>query len=182
MRTFTKSFLLFVVVCSSLLGCKKDEEVAPKNSFSYNGKDFDLSKVIMIDYGLAGPGLGYNIDLLLLPTGITVNELAGNIGTTTGKGDFLYFEIFSAVKDVLADGEYIFDPKETFKGNTFDYATAVFNADYTTNTGEQVEVTTGKLNVKKEGNVYILSFDCEISGGKKLTGFYKGPIKYYSEK
>ena len=164
------------------LGCKKDGEPDPNNSFLYDGKEFELSKGLMIDYGQVGPDLGYNLDLFLISPGITIHEVAGKLDETTGKGHFMYFEIFSSVKDILAEGDYVFDTTGTFKGNTFDYSAAVFNVDYDAKISNPIEITSGKISVKKAGSDFVLLFDFEMVGGKKLTGYYKGPIKYYNEK
>ena len=184
MYNFTKSLCVFLFVSLILWGCKDKEEevIVPKNIIAYNGTEYDLSQGLLIDYGQFSKDEGHTQVLFLYSSGITVHENAGKIDSTSGTGQLIYLEMFSPVTGLLADGEYTYDIYKTYKPSTFDYAYAVLNADYYTAEGDLYEMISGKVTVKKEKENYTISFDCIEGEGKHITGFYKGPLKYYDER
>lgn len=183
MSHFTKSFFLLVIIGFFFLGCKKDEEVVPKNSMTYDGTDFELTGGVVLNFGQLSSSQGNAQVLFLHSSGIKIHESGGKIDSTSGTGHTLYLEIFSPASTVMGDGEYNFDPYYTYQAKTFGNAYTVFNANYATSEGEFHEIMSGKVIVKKEGTDYTITFDCkEDLAGKQLTGFYKGSLKIYDEK
>lgn len=183
MSHFTKLFFLFVIVSFIFFGCKKEDEVAPKNIVTYDGTDFEISSGLILNFGQLSTSQGNAQVLFLYSSGIKIHESGGKIDSTSGNGHTVYFEIFSPASTILGDGEYTFDPYFTYKEKTFSNSYTVFNANYSTSEGEFHEIFSGKVIVKKEGNDYIITFDCkEDLAGKQLTGFYKGALKVYDEK
>lgn len=179
------SRFLLRVLCTVLVfsGCKQNEEVGPKNILTYDGKTYDLANGLLIDYGQSKKSQGHEQVLFLYSSGVKVYESLGKIDSTAGKGNILYFEIFSPVSNALGEGEYTFDNTATLMAKTFGLSYVVFNADYVTSAGEVHEIILGKVNVKKDGSLYELTFACtEGSDGKKLTGYYKGALKFYDAK
>lgn len=183
MSYFTKSFYLLFIFGFIFFGCKKDEEVVPKNSMNYDGTEFELSGGVVLNFGQLSSSQGNAQVLFLHSSGIKIHENNGKIDSTSGIGHTLYLEIFSPASTVLGDGEYNFDPYYTYQAKTFGNAYTVFNANYATAKGEFHEIMSGKVIVKKDGNDYTITFDCkEDLAGNKLTGFYKGALKIYDEK
>ncbi|MCF0058846.1 hypothetical protein [Dyadobacter sp. CY356] len=183
MLHFTKSFYLLVLVCFIFFGCKKDDEIVPKNIVTYDGTEFELSSGLILYFGQLSSSQVNAQVLFLYSSGIKIHESGGKIDSTSGIGHTVYFEIFSPTSTILGDGEYTFDPYFTYKEKTFNNSYTVFNANYSTSQGEFHEIMSGKVIVKKDGNDYTITFDCkEDLAGKQLTGFYKGALKVYDEK
>jgi hypothetical protein len=183
MVNFYKFLFMVLFAVFVFSGCGKDEEVAPKSNLTYDGKTYDLANGLLIDYGQYKKSQGHEQVLFLYSSGVTVHERSGKIDSTSGKGNILYFEIFSPVSNALGEGDYTFDDTATLLAKTFGLSYVVFNADYVTASGEVHEIIQGKVNVKKDGNIYELTFACtEGSDAKKLTGYYKGPLKFYDAK
>lgn len=183
MLNFSKFLCLQVFIVFVFSACKKDDDVTPKSILTFDGKTYDLASGLLIDYGQFKTTEGHAQVLFLYSSGIKIHEGAGKIDSTSGKGHIVYFEIFSPLSNTLGEGEYIFDDTATFLAKTFGFSYVVFNADYITSDGEVHEIIQGKVNVKKDGNNYELTFDCtEGSDGKKLTGYYNGPLKFYDAK
>lgn len=181
MLSFMKTLFTFLFATLILLGCKKDDDVAPGNSFSFNGQNFEISQAILFDRGLVGTGLGHWMELFVLSSGIKVHDASGDYDSTSGNGQFLYFEIFSPSGGALAEGSYVFDPRGTYKSNTFDFSIAIFNSNLSKAAKESSEITAGKVTVTKQGTDYRIIFDCAIADGTRISGTYKGPLKYYSQ-
>ncbi|MBW6499626.1 MAG: hypothetical protein K0B09_14650, partial [Bacteroidales bacterium] len=40
------------------------------------------------------------------------------------------------------------------------------------------DITGGTVKVSKSGSNYEITIDCNTSTGKKITGYYKGPLTY----
>ena len=180
MSNVIRSFCLFAFVGLLMTGCQKDDEkIAPRNVFTYNGIEYDLAKGILLDYGQIGKGEGHTQHLYLYSSGISIHESNGKFDSTSGKGHFIYFEIFSPTGGVLADGDYTYDINNTFKASTFDYSYAVLNSDPLTKSGDLYSVFWGDINIKKEDEKYAVTFDCLEAEGKHIAGFYKGALNYY---
>ncbi|SEI53478.1 hypothetical protein SAMN04487995_1204 [Dyadobacter koreensis] len=183
---FNFSKFAFLLLFSSFIffGCKKDEkEIIPTSTITFDGATYDLANGLLIDYGQYTKAEGHGQVLFLYSSGITIHETGGQIDSTSGKGHVVYFEIYSPVSNALGDGEYAFDDTSTFLSKTFGYSYVVLNADYITSSGEVHAIIAGKVSVKKAGTIYDITFDCvEGSDGKKLSGFYHGPLKFYDAK
>ena len=180
MLHFTKLLCVFLLVGLILSGCKKDEkEVDPANTVSYDGVSYDLAKGLLLDFGQHAKGQGYNIDVYLMSSGLTVHEKGGMPDSTSGKGELVFFEMFSPVANSLAAGTYNFDGLQSAAVSTFDFGETFINANYQTGTGEVYRIVSGKVVVEKNNEIYTLTFDCTDYLGKPIKGFYKGQLKYY---
>ena len=183
MLNSTRYFILLLFAVVLFSGCKKDDDIVPQSTITFNGAKYDLANGLLIDYGQFAKTEGNAQVLFLYSSGIKIYEAAGKIDSTSGKGHVVYFEIFSPVANMLGDGDYKFDDNGTFFAKTFGFSYVVLNADYITSGGEVHKIIEGIVSVKKAGNIYDITFDCtEGSDGKKLSGFYKGPLKLYDAK
>ncbi|WP_221390560.1 hypothetical protein [Dyadobacter sp. NIV53] len=182
MLVFTKSLCIFFLIGFLFTGCKKDEEVVPKSIITINGVDYDLSQALLIDYGPFATGQPNAQVLFLSSSGVQFHEVNGKLDSISGVGHAIYFELSGSVPNALTDGEYAFNPfGPPYKGETFLYSYAVFQADFVTFDGEFYEISAGKITVKKEDSQYAISFDCTEIEGKHITGFYKGALKFFDE-
>ncbi len=172
----TKWMLIFAISFSSLLffACDDDDNGLAKkgNHFSYDGKTYELSQGMLINFGQWW-GEGYNFDLILLSDGITLNVQALQ---ASGTGDGMYFEFFSPSASELAPGTYRFDPDDSGRPNSFYDADLFINYNMTTDTGLEVYIEGGSVEVEKSGQEYMLTFDVTTEAGKPVTGYYRGVI------
>ena len=179
MLNFTKLLCVFLLAGLVLTGCKDKEEVDPANTLSYDGTSYDLSKGILLDFGQLGTGQGHNIDLYLMSSGLTVHEKGGMPDSASGKGELVFFEMFSPVANNLGVGTYNFDALQSAAASTFDFGETLVNANYQTGTGDVYRIVSGKVVVEKANDIYTITFDCKDNLGKPIKGFYKGTLKYY---
>lgn len=171
------ALLMIVLVIAS---CKKDkdDDKASVNSFKYDGKEYKLTQGYLENYGQWW-GEAYNLDLTLLSEGFTVSQAQGGWITVTGEGHGIYFEMYSDKSNELVAGEYVFD-EDSYEAGTFEFGDFVIDYNIMNETGQIVEITGGKLTVKKSGSEYEITFDCTTETGKNITGSYKGSLDYYN--
>lgn len=177
MHKFLKSILFTFAVSSLFVSCSKDA-VEKKNFIAYDGVEYPLTQAFFEGYGQDQPNEGYNIDAYFFSEGVKASGPGNEIGTLSGSGTVIYFELFSNLKDVLEKGDYIYDANQTFLSNTFDFGLVGLNYDVTNENGTVLEITGGKVSVKTSGTSYEITFDLTESGGKKITGTYSGEVKY----
>jgi hypothetical protein len=184
MRNFTKS-VLFVLLCVvAMTSCdKKEDEIVPKTIMTYDGKDYELSKALLIDYGTFPPNEGNGQELFLSSSGVTVRESGGKIDSIYGRGHGIFFQLFGVSSNQLGEGEYTFDFSQgPFKAKSFFYSYATFDNDFVDWDADLHEMIAGTITVKKINTEYSITFDCVENSGKHITGFYKGALKVYDEK
>lgn len=167
--------LLIVGMLSS--GCKKEEET-PKNHMIYDGVEYDLSQGVLDYWGQANEG-SYNLDLVLLSSGFTLHEVGGEIDSLSGIGHGIVIELYSSSSTELVAGDYLWNSEGNGQVGTFEYADAVFNWNTQTDDGSDAIANGGQVNVSKNGDEYEIGLDLTMEGGKTLTGYFKGVLKYY---
>lgn len=180
MKKLFRSFTAVLLLSLFVSGCKKDEEETVKNYFNYNGTEFILSQGFLENYGKYEAGEGNNIDLTLLSSAFTIHEKNGEVDSVSGTGNALYFEIFTSLTDKLDIRDYVFDGTESFAAGTFDFGMVGMDFNLATETGTAFEITGGKVSVTANGPEYEITINCTASNGKTITGYYKGPLKYYN--
>ncbi len=173
---------LAVVLAMALVitaSCKKDDDDdnGQKNHLKYDGTEYNLGQGFLENYGLVDESI-YNLDLILLSSSITIYETQGEIDSASGSGAIIYFEMYTSSATVLEAGTYQYD-ESSMDAMSFDYADFALDFDVETEEGEWIEITAGTVTVSKDGNTYTITFDCTAEGGKKVTGSFKGTLKYY---
>lgn len=181
MHNFTKSLCFILLTGLAFLGCKDDKEIEPKNAIMHNGREFELSKGLLIDFGKYPTGESGQA-LFLSSDGVIIQEAAGHVDSIYGVGSAIFLELVSKTENALDEGEYTFDNGFTIKATTFFDSYVVFNGDFAVEDGEFYELKEGKMTVKKDGTNYILDIDCIERNGKHVTAHYKGPLTFYDEK
>lgn len=165
---------LLIFSLLGMTGCSKDKEEG--NYFLYGGVEYPLNQSVMQYYGQLTEGAGYNFDVSLFSTGITFDEVEADLD---GTGQAIYFEMFSSSATGLVNGDYLFDMLASENALTFDKGNFGTNLDFNTQTGEVINIISGKVTVSKSGNEYEFTFSGEIQGGATITGHFKGSIPYY---
>lgn len=181
MRHFTPSVALLFLSAFLLSGCK-DTDVTPRNELSYNGTEYELNSGFLVDYGQFSVVEGYVYVLLLYSSGIKIHEKNGLVDSTSGAGHAIYCEIASDMPDALSSGKYVFDPYSSLRARTFTNSYALLNADFVKLGNKPYWITGGKVTVEKEGENYIIKYDCTEREGERITVYYKGPLKAYDAK
>jgi hypothetical protein len=126
----------------------------------------------MMDYGNYGGFNAYNFDVFLATKDLVWD---GPSEDFAGIGDLLYFELFTTDPSGLEDGSYSQSNIDFGKPNTFE--TGFFIINFNTSTvsfDDIIEVSSGGLTSKRNGNEYEFVIDVTLDSGKKLTGYYKG--------
>jgi uncharacterized protein YdgA (DUF945 family) len=180
MKNFFKPFIAIFLLSIFIAGCKKDEEATVKNYFNYNGTEFILSQGFLENYGKSSAEEGNNIDLNLLSSTFTIHEKNGEVDSVSGTGDALYFEIFTSLPDKLDVRDYTYDGTESYAAGTFDIGMIGMGLNWENETGTIFDITGGKVSVTSNGAEYEITINCTASNGKTITGYYKGPLKYYN--
>jgi hypothetical protein len=180
MKKILKVLGLLLAFAIMLSGCKKDNnnEVS-SNSIKYDGQEYALSTGYLEYYGKVTGKPSYNMDLTIISSGLKVHELNGEIDSVSGIGNVLYFEVFTSDSSYLDSRTYNFDPQATHEAGTFDNGIAGLNLNVVTFEGEYFPFVSGSFKINKTGDEYEVSVNCKNGTGKTVTGYFKGPLKYY---
>jgi len=169
-KNLLKLAVVLLLVSLVFTGCKKDDE-SSSNSFSYNGKSYELTQGFLVNYGSVSKSTVYNFDLYLLTSGI-------NVETGTGTGSYLYFEMFTDSSTGLGDGTY--DYTDTYASLTFDYAKIYIDYNIETQSGSYAYIYDGTVTISKSGSTYTITIDCVDTNNKTIKGSYTGTLDMYS--
>jgi len=168
--------LLFIAVA----GCKKDskKDDATKNYLKVDGTEYDISKGFIVNYG--GSGSIYNIDLVVVSSGLNIHDVNGLPDSVSGTGNTVYFEMYSSVSDKISSGDYVYN--DSGAAGSFDYEDYMLNWNTTTQpNAETTEITSGTVKVINSGTEYELTFSGKDVHNKIISGYYKGNLKYYDD-
>ncbi|MEA3446426.1 MAG: hypothetical protein U9R19_17060 [Bacteroidota bacterium] len=174
----TLKTLVLIVIAGSLLvlsSCNKDDDNDPKTYLKYDNEELSLKSGYLENYGQDSTWSGFNVDLTLYSTGVTIHEIAGELDSISGFGMLVYFEIYTSNGVGLDSRDFVYDVNETGAIGTFDLG--VIANDIEDLTGFLIE--DGVVNVKKDGNNYEITINCTDENGKEISGYYKGELKYY---
>ncbi len=167
-----KALLLALFIIPFIFAaCSKDKDEDKKNHFKYDGKTYEMTSGVILDWGQSW-GEGYMFDLFLFSEGIQYND----IWDITGTGHGIFFEFFSPNENELAAGTYNYDAEDSGDPLTFHYADFVIDWDIENETGTEIDIVGGSVKVEKSGSTYTITIDAVAKGGKPVTGYYKGTI------
>jgi hypothetical protein len=162
------------------MGCAKDQPEVGSH-FKYDGKTYSLSKGFFENYGKSNGTGGFNLDLTLLSSQINMVEQNGGVEYLTGKGQAMYFELFSSLASNLEKGSYTFDADGIGAHGTFVYASMIIDVNFPQSTAQEIKVKSGTLTViKNSSSDYELVWDCVLENGKNFTGQYRGKVGWYN--
>lgn len=147
------------------------------NSFAVNGNSYTLSQGLIQYFGETGND-SYNHDIVLLSEGIQIQTQDGQIIGATGKGEVVYFELFSALSDKIADGEYIF--ADGYAAGTFDMADIQIGYDVIADEDDiYYEIIGGSINITTNQSFTQIIMNLTTSEGYLVTGSFEGEMPTY---
>lgn len=169
-----------LVLSISFSGCKKDDDddvKVKKNHLMYENVEYAMSHGFL-DYW--GPdGSSYNFDITLFSSGISYDTVAEMV---TGTGHYLWLQLWSSSASDLLPGTYTYDTTASSLINTFDEGMFAVNLNTATLQSDlELEISGGSVTVAKTGSTYELTIDLTATNGKKITGYYKGTLRYFDE-
>lgn len=166
-----------------LFACEMDDAAKDSNDsgnfFSYENKNFDLSKAVVRNDGFYRYDTYYEGSLkylYLASEKITFDKVAP-CGEIQGIGDFIVWEIFTKSEFELDEGKYtFFNRLPNLKGKAFTFSgnSAVafnwVNPTYDGGAEKNYDMTGGELTITKEGQGYKFVFKVTLENGKSLSG------------
>jgi len=171
--------LLYIGALSLLLaGCKKDKDSSPNNYIKHGDVVYELSQGYWENYGKPSIDKPYLVEITLLSSGIKLYESNSDLDSLAGNGQVIKFTLLNNSPDTLALGDYLLN-KESRPG-TFEFGGVWLNADSQSKTGERMDFTDGKVTIKMNGSESEIIFDCTVEGGKTISGYFKGSLKYFN--
>lgn len=174
MKKTLNLIMLLLAATYFLSSCSKDEEPKVKeNVIILDGTEYSISQAVTLEYG-GSVDEGYNFDLYIGSSGLDFSEI-DNTGIS-GKGNILYFELWSTSTTGLAAGTYT--ASSSFVPNTYTSSYIAINYDTATDEVDEEydEVATGGITISVSGSTYTVTFDLTLPAGKKMTGNYTGAI------
>lgn len=184
MKNNMKLLTVALLASTLFISCnKKDDDSGTNNYLIIDSKEYGLSAGFLGNYGTDNENslhYGYNTDLLLYSEGLSIQLKENDEWYLVGNGHGIYFEMFSATGNYLDNEDYVFNSTEPHPIGTFDYGHYVINYDTENGySGDEDDVVSGKVSVYKNGSEYNITIDCASTNGKKITGFYKGTLRYF---
>lgn len=173
--------LLFYTIAFSLLltGCKKDKDSSPKSYIKHGDIVYELSQGYWENFGKFTLNEPYKVEITLLSSGIKLYDSAGDLDSLSGKGQVIKFSLLNNSPDTLALGDYLLN-KESSQPGTFKNGHVWLDADSQSNNDDMIDITEGKVTVKINGSESEIIFDCKVEGGKTISGYFKGSLKYFN--
>ncbi len=176
MKNLLKLFVVFVALGSVFTGCKKDDDdSSSQNYFKVGDTQYELSAGAILGWEETSKKGVFYVDLALHSSGISYSG-----DQLTGKGDVLYFQMYSTSLTDLPVGTYSFANESLMQAGTFFQADALISFDSVSEASKSIEnFKDGNVAIKKNGNEYDITVTGTSSTGKTITGYYKGALTKY---
>lgn len=178
LKKLTPMLAIFFLFACEMEDAAKDSNDSG-NFFSYENKQFDLSKAVVRNDGFYRFDTFYEGSqkyLYLASEGITFDKVAP-CGEIQGIGDFIVWEIFTKSEFGLDEGKYtFFNRLPNLKGKEFTFSgnSAVnlnwVNPTYDGGAEKNFGITGGELTITKVGQGYKFVFNVLLENGKTLNG------------
>jgi predicted small lipoprotein YifL len=185
MKRTLKSIFALMLLVSITLSCEKKTNDPPvvippekNNEMVYNGTSYALSQGFFENFGQVPENGSYNIDLVLISSGIVLHESNGIIDSVAGSGEFFYFELFSSDSVGLTEGTYTYDPNYPGENGTFTTASGAIDFDIENETGFEFEIEEGTFTVIRNEGIYEFSFNGTDDFNHLVTLYFKGEIPF----
>ncbi len=172
-----KKILLSLLVISmpfAFSACDDDDDDngnglnGEENSFTYDGENFAIDQGLLLYFGIYNDA--HDFDLIFHCEGISFDGQS-----FSGRGDALDFLIYSDSGAGLSPGTYNYgDQDEPFY---FVEAEMLLDYDIASDSGTEIWIEGGSLEVDRSGNVYTIDFNVTAEDGKPVRGSFEGPIQ-----
>ena len=177
-----KHYLLILSIFTvfAITSCSSDDDsgsnsngtnVSSDSYLEIEGESYQLKAGAIEDFG-EGFNNTFNFDITLINSDVTIIN-----GDFTPSGDSfsgIYFELWSENSSDLAEGTYSYNDTE----NAFTYTIGEIFKDVSTETfsGEYFEISSGELEVNKNGNNYEFTFTGTTFDGDNISMYYNGSL------
>ncbi len=181
MKKILNILLAISLVSVTFYSCNDDDDDdKSSNKDSYlkvEDTEYSLSFGILEYWGEETTDGPYYLDLYLAG-GFTLTDDDDDY-TVEGEGNVIYFELYSSNSTSLTAGEYTYDTT-SYEAFTFDYSDYLVNYNLETDEYDEMgEISSGTIDVSKDGSTYKISIDCMSSDGTAITGYFEGTLDYY---
>ena len=159
-------FRLLMLLCVSIftLSCGDGDATSPQdpgnsdnNVISTPAGDFQISSVILEDYGLwEDTDNTFNLDFTFLGEGLTYNSSSEQY---LGSGMAAYFEMVGPSEGYLPDGDYSYD--DDWPAGAYTYTDSSELIDITDAANEEYTVIhnpTSTVTIERDGSFYTFSY------------------------
>ena len=176
-----------LVICLAIMACKKDDKKTPKNYFKIGDKTYAVANASLQNWGMDIDTTdswvydGYNVNMSLFSNGLTLETTSNGHLNLLGRGQILFFELYSSSGTRLDNGVYTFDTSSgPYQVGTFDYSDYSLSWDATSSNNVWTYVSSGEITINSNGPDYELTIDCIDKHGAKVTGHYAGTFQYFN--
>ncbi len=167
---------IFLLVFLLLLACNKDNGTGNgTNSFTYQGTTYELNE------GLIWlTNLWFKIELYSPGVEMTAG-IPGVEPEYSGAVHFIYFGyMLPETSGEISEGEYTYSVSG-IEPYTFTAGVIALDLDLTDYSGTIRDITSGTVNVQKDGENWVIDFDVILNDGETFTGNYTGDIYIWDD-
>ncbi len=167
-----KQFVLCLMAIILFAGCKKDDDSNPASYFTYEGKNYDLTKGFFIGYGETSNN-NFEFDIFMY-SGMEIY----NPDSVVGSGPIIGFNVISA-NSTIATGDYHYSDDYDIP-LTFNIGLFLTKWDQSAEEWQEwVYLENGTITIQNSNGTFTITFDCATPDGKSLTGKYHGKPDFF---
>ncbi|HIB38085.1 hypothetical protein [Mesonia sp.] len=179
-----KHYLLILSIFTvfAFTSCSNDDDSNSNDSnastdsvLEIDGENFQLKAGVIEEYGESFSGDGYNFDISLFNSEISLvnGDYLPEDDNITG----IYFELWSESSSNLSSGTYTQDYSEN--PFTYTYGDVVIEYNMDTEQASYLEIVSGDVIISRNGSNYEINFDGTASNGSEISLYYKGTLMTY---
>jgi len=162
---------VFIFMILLFNGCKKDN--GPDNYMRVDKKAYNLSKGYCLGYGHSSDYLGYDVQMVLVSSGISYND------SWSGKGNLLWISFGSASANSLPGGTYSYSSSYPFSNQSFTGGSS-WTIGMNTADESSCQLTDGDITVINYGNnLYEFTASCVDFDGNTVIAHFKGTVTFW---
>ena len=169
---------IFLVRCN-----KDDDDTGTRNYLKIGDTEYELFAGLLENFGTDDHDdwyHGYLGKLILFSEGLSLHVVEEDRYEFAGNGDLIAFSLYSNTGSALDNADYVFTstvpcPIGTIDGGAYAIKFDTENWD----AEDSDDIVSGTVSVSLSGSEYRITFDCACQNDKKITGFYKGTLRYF---
>lgn len=190
----SKLLLVLCLVSLLLSSCSVDSDntagvnaSTTRNYLKVGNVEYDLSVGVFENFGVDNENKlyqGYSTDLMLYSKGLSLQKNENEFYMFAGKGNAIYFEMFSTSGKELDSQVYVFSSRAPYEVGTFGNGVIIQDLDFdfkhfhSIEAKDKSEIVEGIVNINKNGDEYTITISCVSDNGEEITGSYKGTLPY----